>query len=84
MDTATLGPLVTALIPVIVPFVVNYVKKPFASAVPWAVVPTAVILGGVLDMINGYTTGHNVGGFWGLVLGASGVAVREFINNLRK
>jgi len=84
MDVKTVSLLITSLTPVVVPLVIIGVKKISGDKHKWILPALASILGGVIDAINLFITGNSVGPAWGIVLGAAGVALREFVDQVKK
>lgn len=83
MDAATVSMLITGLTPVLAPLAVNFIKKTFVGSYGWLLPVICLALGIVLEVVNRFATGGGVGIIWGAALGASGVALREVINQLK-
>ena len=83
MTKSLLSQMIIALTPVLVPILVMLLKKGMGALPTWTIPMTAVVLGFLIDQINGYVTGANLGGVWGAVLGAAGVGVREVLDQVR-
>ena len=84
MDKVLLGQIIVALTPVLVPLLIMLIKRGLAYLPSWTIPVAAIVLGALIDAINGWTTGANLGGPWGAVLGAAGVGVREVLDQVRK
>lgn len=79
MDTT----LVLTLIPVVVPLLVYLTKRVVPKMPRWTLPILATGLGVALDVANGYVTGGKVDPVVGALLGASGVGVREVIDQVK-
>lgn len=83
MDAQTVGNLITALTPVVVPLAVAAVK-PLLAQLPKVAVPfVAIVLGAAIDLVNAFVTGNAPGLAWGAALGAAGIGVREVLDQAR-
>lgn len=84
MTKQLLGQMIVALTPVLVPLLIALIKRALAYLPGWMIPVTAIVLGALLDVVNGWVTGANLGAPWGAVLGAAGVGVREVLDQARK
>ena len=79
-----LSKLITSITMVLVPVLVWAAKKGMAFLPSWSLPLIAIVLGGLIDVLNGLATGSSAGPLWGAILGAAGVGLREVIDQLKK
>ena len=79
---ATLVGLGHASLPILVPLIVDVIKKK-VSSLPTQYVPVvAVLVGAVLDSVIVYTAGGTSWGAYGAVAGLAGIGARELKKQL--
>lgn len=83
MDAKMISVLITGLTPVLAPILVNFIKRTAIGDYGWLLPIICLGFGVVIEMVNHFATGSGVGIIWGAVLGASGVALREVVNQLK-
>jgi len=76
--------IITALTPVLVPLLIVLAKLAIAKLPKWSLPILAMVLGVLLDVLNGLVTGTTLGPMWGAILGFAGVGVREIVDQLKK
>lgn len=85
MDKVTIWQV---LIPGVVPTVLMLLKVYVVPRIPAVALPIlAPFLGAILEVINQYTSGNEIGagaGVVGALLGGAGVCVREILDQVKK
>lgn len=71
-----------AALPIIVPIIVDWIKKAISSLPPQYVPVVAILVGAVLDSAIVYLNGGVSWGAYGAVAGLAGVGVRELKKQL--
>ena len=84
MDAKTVSLLVTAMTPVIAPLLITGMKKLLGNRFTALYPVICSLFGFVIDLLNYFATGTNVGVAWSLALGAAGVGLREMLDQLKK
>ena len=84
MTKEQIGQAMLVAIPVLVPVIIMLVKKVIAGVQPVFLPYLALLTGTLVNVLIMMTTGVGVGLWWGPVLGAAGVGLRELYDQTKK